>query len=176
MAIARTLRIFAALASLTVLNGCAAAIEGVVYASNQETRRDNEAAARAGDPAAQLAYGRSFCCEGVGYNTQTATEWMCKAAKRDYSPAQVELGRIYLGHTARVPSAVASRLVRGGRNQVVAMAWLQRASDLGNTDANRPLAFAKRKASAEDVERAVRMSKRVGSIPCTFNQVAGRSS
>lgn len=144
----------------------------------QAQKLEYKEAASAGDAAAQLAYGRSFCCAGVGYSTQKATEWICKAARQDYTPAQIEIGRIYLGNVVRSPSLASAAIgsVRAKRDRVVALAWLKRAQALGNTDANRVISFAEKRATPGEIASAEQMSLSSGSIPCIYNEVFRKAS
>lgn len=161
-----------------MLSGCGVAVEGGVYAARANERAENKVAAEAGNASAQLAYGRSFCCAGLGYSTRTATEWICKAARQDYTPAQIEIGRIYLGNVVRSPSIGGAVIgtARVKRDRVVALAWLKRAQALGNTDANRFVSFAETRATPEEIANAEQMSRSRSSIPCTYDEVVGRTS
>lgn len=52
--------------------------------------------AQAGDKEAQYQLGKAYCCGyGVGYDTQTALAWLCKAGVQGHAGAQYELGRYY---------------------------------------------------------------------------------
>lgn len=95
-----------------VLAGCAAvAIEGAKGGLNQKTRVDYTSAADAGDPEAQFKVGKSYCCsvEGVDkgyYNTQTATDYLCKAARQGHADAAFMLGEIHSGKRSQGASAI----------------------------------------------------------------------
>ncbi|MCG8446210.1 MAG: hypothetical protein MI753_10880 [Hyphomicrobiales bacterium] len=174
MNVKRLLQLAACIASASVLAGCyGVAAQGGAYAMRQAQKSEFEEAARAGDASAQLAYGRSYCCAGLGYSTQKATEWICRAARQDYTPAQIEIGKIYLGNVVRSPSIGTAIIgnARAKRDRVVALAWLKRAQALGNTDANRVISFAETRATPEEIASAEQISRSRASIPCTYTEV-----
>lgn len=95
-----------------ILSGCAAVVvEGAKGGLNSKVRSDYTSAANAGDPEAQFKVGKSYCCslenvEGGYYNTQTATEYLCKAAKQGHGGAAFMLGEIHSGKRAQGASAI----------------------------------------------------------------------
>ncbi|MDH5738040.1 MAG: hypothetical protein OEZ23_06995, partial [Gammaproteobacteria bacterium] len=80
------------------LSGCIdIAIMGGTYAARSSDRDELQVLAEAGDTEAQYQLGMRWCCFGLGFDTQTATEWLCQAAKSGHVEAQFQLGRIYQG-------------------------------------------------------------------------------
>lgn len=120
------------------LPGCVAAgIGGTTYAVKASQRGDLEPKANAGDAEAQYKLGKSHCCMGPGFSTQTATEWLCKAAAQDYAPAQYELGRIYAGDLSRTP-APGQKVLRAAlakSDPITSYVWFQRAANQGDEKA-----------------------------------------
>lgn len=100
------------LASPLVLQGCVGvAVSGSTYAIKASDRPALQARAAQGDVEAEYLLGKSWCCMGPGFDTQTATQWFCQAAGHGHAGAMYELGRIYDGDVSRTP-APGQKLVR----------------------------------------------------------------
>jgi TPR repeat protein len=167
------------LAVLPMLSGCVGlAVKGAMTASDQATIAANEDAANHGDPAAQYKVGRAHCCS-VGpvdplHDSRKATLWLCRAARRDYAPAQYLLGRIYSGHpVAGLDPQQQAKLTLAGApvNRPVAMLWLARAAASGDKDAAD--AGVKLQAQMSSQERATSegYAKDWPSAPCDYDAV-----
>src|SRR5262245_14614412 len=114
-------------ASLLASACVGAGVTGATYAVRTSQRDHSQAAAERGDAAAQYRVGLSYCCMGVGFSTQRASEWLCASALQGYAPAQYELGRIYSGEIARTPTP--GQLVAGAliakRDLLKAAVWFE---------------------------------------------------
>ncbi len=127
------------------LMGCAGAvIQGAKGGLNSKVRDDNLEAANAGDANAQYLVGKSYCCsvEGVDngfYNTQTATQYLCMAARQGHGEAAFMLGEIHSGkrsHGGGVLRKVAYAVVSGNQvNAQLAYYWYNFAKESENSDA-----------------------------------------
>jgi len=130
------------LAIVLAATGCAGvAINGGTLAAKSMSRAELTELAEQGDLEAQYELGRSHCCMGVGFSTQTATEWYCKAAARGHSGAMYELGRIYLGDISRTPAPLQKvmRAVTAKRSEPHAYYWLALAAEQGHEQADEEL-------------------------------------
>jgi len=119
---------------LSLLNGCAAAaIGGSTYAVKASKRGDLLPAAEAGDAEAQYRFGLSWCCMGPGFDTQVATEWLCRAAAQQHPLARFELGRIFAGDVSRTPAPGQKvlRLATARENWLHSAYWFSLAAGQG---------------------------------------------
>lgn len=126
------------LAAANVLQGCAgAAISSGTYAVKASAREGLSEPAAQGDAEAQYRLGKSWCCMGPGFDTQTATEWLCRAAKQGHPEALFELGRIYDGEISRTPAPGQKimRLIRAKASPPHALAFFGLAANAGHEDA-----------------------------------------
>lgn len=169
------IRVLAVLSLATVLTGCAAAaIGGGTYAVKATQRDDLQPSADAGDAEAQYRLGKSWCCMGPGFDTQKATEWLCKAATQGHESAFYELGRIYDGEVSRTP-APGQKLIRfatAKRSLAHAVAFYGLAAKMGNSDAeSRKEALAKKLDTVQQSQAASISSD--FSSTCTYEDVFG---
>ena len=156
--------------------GCvAAAINTSTYAVKSAPRDELLPAAESGDAEAQYQLGQSYCCMGPGFDTQTATEWLCKSAKQHNAKAMVELGRIYLGDVSRTmaPGQKILRAVSAKEFKAVAHVWLSRASAAGNENAAERLTKLSARMTADDFEKARVLDEKWPHVPCEYNDVFG---
>ena len=127
-----------------LMTGCAViGIEGAQAVRSEVIIADNIDDARAGDAEAQYKVGEAYCCsihEGSGvYNTRTSVDWLCKAARQDYSSAMLMLGKIYSGDVidgVRLTRRVAQGIAGTSTNIPVALAWFKLAKERGEDDAD----------------------------------------
>jgi len=136
---------------ILLASGCAGvAISSGTYAVKASQRAELEPLARSGDVAAQYELGKSWCCMGPGFDTQTATEWLCRAASAGHADAQYELGRIYDGDVSRTPAPGQKllRLASARRSEQDSIYWLSRAAGAGHVAAAERLANHDAKARA----------------------------
>lgn len=155
------------------LTGCAAAaIGGGTYAVKATQRDDLRPLAEAGDADAQYRLGKSWCCMGPGFDTQKATEWLCKAASQDHKLALFELGRIYDGEVSRTPAPGQKllRLATAKRTTAHALAFFKLSAIHGNTDAEGRHQDLEPKVEADDRERAAVIASDFRSS-CTYEDV-----
>ena len=174
----RNLASVAITASLLVSGCVAAGIGGTTYAVKASARDNYVAAAEAGDAEAQYKLGLSHCCMGVGFSTQTATEWLCKAAHQDHRRAQYELGRIYLGEVSRTPAPGQKiiRAVTAKSDQHSAFVWLTLAASDGDEDAGRKLSKLAEKMTNEDSAQASLLLETWREMPCEYRDVFGEEA
>lgn len=126
------------LAAATVLNGCAgAAISSGTFAVKASVRDGLDEPAAQGDAEAQYRLGKSWCCMGPGFDTQTATQWLCRAARQGHAEALFELGRIYDGEISRTPAPGQKimRMINAKSSPPHALAFFGLAADAGHEDA-----------------------------------------
>lgn len=161
--------------------GCtSAAISGATLAAKASQRGKLLPLAQNGDPAAQTKLGLSHCCRGVGFSTQTATEWLCKAAHQSYAEAQFELGRIYAGDVGRVPEPgqMVAASVTSKKNYGLSTMWYKLAAQNGYGPAQRKLSAIKNNIASGKLPSIAESDseRRIGSWksqPCTYSQVFG---
>ena len=166
-------RIFILAALFVALTGCAAAaIGGGTYAVKAAKRDELRPQAQAGDAEAQYRLGQSWCCMGPGFDTQTATEWLCKAAAQDHALAAYELGRIYDGEVSRTPAPGQKllRLATAKRSTAHALAFYELAASLGNAAAEAKQRDLANEAGSVERDHAARIAVNV-SASCTYDQV-----
>lgn len=156
------------------LAGCAAAaIQGSANVVQGTKRAQYMEAAEAGDAYAQYEVGKSYCCKGVGFSAQTATEWLCKAAQQGEANAQFELARIYDGDVSRMPSPAQKLLtaVREKTSPEHALLWATLAADQGHEEAQKLLAKLNRKAAVADQTRASELFTAWREAACEYDAV-----
>lgn len=162
------------LALLLSTTGCVGvAINGATIAAKATPRAELEEKALHGDAEAQYELGLSHCCMGVGFSTQTATEWLCRAAAQDHPGAMYELGRIYLGEVSRTPAPLqkVARLATARRSNSHAYYWLNAAAESGHQRANQKLAALDSTLSAQERHAAESFNANSEELACTYNEV-----
>ena len=130
----RSLKSIAILLCLVSLVGCAGAvISGGTYAIESSKRAELNTLANEGDAQAQYELGKAWCCMGPGFNTQIATEWLCKAAAQNQPEALFELGLIYSGDISRTPAPGQKllKLAKAKKSEAHALAFFSLAGQLG---------------------------------------------
>jgi TPR repeat protein len=129
--------------------------------------------AEAGNADAQYELGVSHCCMGVGFDTQLATKWLCKAAEQGQRDAMYELGRIYLGEVSRTPAPIQKvrQLATAKESRVHAWYWLDQAESLGQPDAARKLRTLERQMNEEERLHAAAMTDTSESVLCEYDDV-----
>lgn len=157
-----------------VASGCvAAAVNTSTYAIKGLPRAELQPLAEAGDAAAQYELGRSWCCMGPGFDTQTATEWLCAAARQGNADAMYELGRIYLGDVSRTPAPGQKlrRALSARKSPAHAHLWLSLASEASHPDAGETLAKLDDDIAADERDAARRLAGDWRSAPCEYDDV-----
>lgn len=163
------------------LSGCVGS--AVRTGIDMNDRSSNLSLAEAGDAKAQYQVGKSWCCALGGwdipvadqvYDTETASEFLCRAALQNFGPAQLELARLYSG---RVTHSLMPILVRAvappPTDMAAALMWADLASTNkvdGAEDLRRSLAG---EASPEARAEAARRSTEWQSAPCTWRDTIG---
>ena len=145
-----------ALVSALALQGCAGvgvAIQGVEVAAASVSRNQWELPAANGDAEAQYRLGKSYCCTGIGFDTQKATEWLCLSARQNHADAQYELARIYSGDVVRsfAPGKLIVGSVRAKESPADAALWMDVAAANGHEDAQK---------EAEKFQRSLTLEQR----------------
>lgn len=156
------------------LGGCvAAAVNTTTLAVKSSGRDDLRAAAEAGDAVAQYELGKSYCCMGVGFDTQTATRWFCRAARQENRDAMYELGRIYRGDISRTPAPGQKirRAMSAKTSDAHAYRWLARAAAADHAEAGRLLADLERDISPADRDAAAALDLDWRAAPCEYGEV-----
>lgn len=158
----------------TQLTACiGVAVNSASLAAQAAPRDELLPLAEAGDPAAQYELGKSYCCMGVGFSMQTATQWLCRAARQGNADAMFELGRIYLGDVSR--SFAPGQMLRGAlmakEFPALAHAWLSIAATTDFPDASELLADLETDISDEDRERSTELRQNWREIPCDYESV-----
>lgn len=154
--------------------GCVGvAINGATVAAKATPRAALEEKAEQGDAEAQYELGLSHCCMGVGFSTQTATEWFCKAAAQEHPGAMYELGRIYLGEVSRTPAPFqkVALLATAQRSNAHAWYWLSAAVEAGHERAANKLTDLNEEVSEGDRQMAELMGGEGHELACTYNEV-----
>jgi TPR repeat protein len=163
------------LAFITInLSGCVGmAINGSTLAVKSIGRADLQQLAETGNADAQYQLGVSHCCMGVGFDTQLATEWLCKAADQGQRDAMYELGRIYLGEVSRTPAPVQKvrQLATAKVSRVHAWYWLDKAESLAQPDAARKLRTLEGQLTEEERLHAAAMPDTPESVTCEYDDV-----
>jgi TPR repeat protein len=185
VSLARMLRTSSPLA-LIALAGCVGPMMGATTAKDVGERPAYQAKAEAGNAEAQFKLGDSWCCS-VGnhqglirknvYDNQTATEWLCKAARQGYGLAQVELARIYSGRPFRYNAMkkLANRVLGAPTNMASALMWANLAAQ-NHVEAAAELQTALlSESSLDDQAEAKRLASNWRSAPCTWLETIGAS-
>ncbi len=161
------------LAAASGLSGCvAAAVHTSTYAVKGAPRDELAPKAEAGDAGAQYELGKSYCCMGPGFDTQTATEWYCKAALQESADAMYELGRIYLGDVSRsVAPGQKLRALAAKKSPAHAHLWLSRAAEAGHADARLLLAKLDKDIGGVDLAAAERLAAEWPNVSCEYSDV-----
>lgn len=161
-----------------ILTGCfpgvaPVAINTGTYLVKSSKRDDLLPDAESGDPEAQTQLGLSYCCMGLGFSTQTATEWLCKAAKQDYAPTQYELGRIYSGKISRTPAPGQKivRLLIAKKHWPLALMWFERAAAKGHEKAIEKVADLREELDTADLSEARNYAENWSTSPCIYSDV-----
>ena len=115
---------------------------------------------------------------GVGFDSQTATEWLCRAAAQGQPDAMYELGRIYMGEVSRTPAPVQKviRAATAKESHAHAHYWLTRADALDQPDAPRKLRNLGRRIDAATVREAAAMRNAPDRVACEYDDVFGGAS
>lgn len=161
------------------LSGCSTlAIEGAQATKAEAIIALNIDEARAGDAEAQYKVGQAHCCsihEGSGiYNTKTAVAWLCQAARQDYAPAMVMLGKIYSGDVidgVRLSRRVIQGVAGSSTDIPVALTWFQLAMDRGELDASDQAAGLWDDLSAAEKDRTRAIYAQGLNAPCDWEDV-----
>lgn len=163
------------LALITIdLSACVGmAIQGSTLAVKSMDRGELEQLAEAGNADAQYELGVSHCCMGVGFDTQLATEWLCKAAGQGQRDAMYELGRIYLGEVSRTPAPIQKlrQVATAKQSRVQAWYWLHKAESLAQPDAARKLRTLEGKITEEERQHAAEMTDTPEGVACEYDDV-----
>lgn len=156
------------------LTGCVgAAMSASTLAIKSGPREELQPLAEAGDSAAQYELGKSYCCMGVGFDTQTATEWLCKAARKGNADAMYELGRIYQGDVSRTlaPGQKLMQAINAKESRPHAQLWLSLAASADHPDARERLAKLTKNMSENDGVIAKRLKEVWRNTPCEYDKV-----
>lgn len=170
----RELAIIALLLSATACAGCVgAAMSASTLAVKSAPRDELLPLAEAGDSSAQYELGKSYCCMGVGFDTQTATEWLCKAARQGNADAMYELGRIYDGDVSRTlsPGQKVMQALQAKESPVHAYMWLSLATSIDYPAAKDRLAKVRKKIKSGDDAIANRLKEAWQRAPCEYDEV-----
>lgn len=160
------------------LQGCAGvAISSGTYAVKASGREALLEAAEAGDAQAQYELGKSWCCMGPGFDTETATRWLCRAAVQGHGAALYELGRIYDGDVSRTPAPGQKlvRLLSAESSPAHALAFHRMAADGGHATAASRLAELEAAASPGLRAEARALETDIGAH-CEYRQVFAGTS
>lgn len=162
------------LVATAVLAGCVGATMGAsTLALKTGPREELQPLAEAGDSAAQYELGKSYCCMGVGFDTQTATEWLCLAARQGNADAMYELGRIFQGDVSRTfaPGQKLMRAMNAKESRPHAYLWLSLAASADHPDAQKRFAKLKKDINNSDGVIANRLVGTWRNAPCEYEQV-----
>lgn len=157
-----------------ILAGCVgAAMSASTLAVRAAPREELRPLAEAGDSAAQYELGKSYCCMGAGFDTQTATEWLCKSARQGNADAMYELGRIYDGDVSRTmaPGQKLMQAVRARESAAHAYLWLSLAASVDYPEAQQRLAGVRKKISVNDGVVVERLREAWQDAPCEYDDV-----
>ena len=165
-----------AIGMATSVTGCvAAAVNTSTYAIKAMPRSELQPRADAGDAAAQYELGKSWCCMGPGFDTQTATEWFCKSARQGNVDAMYELGRVYLGEISRTPAPGQKlrRALTAQTSPVHAHLWLSMAAAGGHELAASRLARLSESMTDEGRAASEKLAAAWRDAPCDHRAVFG---
>ena len=152
-------------AAVAFLQGCAgAAISSSTYAAKASGRDALRVRADQGEAQAQYELGKLWCCMGPGFDTQTATQWLCRAALQGHPESLFELGRIYEGDISRTPAPGQKllRMIRAEASPAHALAFYSLAADAGHSEA-----AARREALDREADSATR--RHAGSLTADYD-------
>lgn len=161
------------------LCGCVgAAVKGARTAGDQLTIAANEDAADRGDPAAQFAVGQRYCC-AIGamdplHDNAKATDYLCRAARQGYTPAQKLLARIYAGFPmTRIDpgQSLKLRLAGAPQNLPVAYAWASLAASAGDAEAQSRVQEAAWQMTLPQLQQAQLYLRNWQAMPCRYGEV-----
>ena len=158
------------------LTGCvAAAVNSSTLVVKGAARGDLLPEAEAGDSTAQYRLGKSYCCMGPGFDTQTATEWLCKAARQGNTDAMYELGRIYLGDLSRTPAPGQKlrRALTAKRSPSHAHMWLSVASNDGHEHALELLTELNVSIDQDELDLARQLAPNWQAVACEYEEIFG---
>lgn len=162
------------LIALLGLQGCVGiATNTTTLVVKSADREDLRPLAELGDALAQFELGKSYCCMGPGFDTQTATVWLCKSARQGNTDAMYELGRIYQGDVSRSP-APGQKLMRALKAQTSmthAMMWLALAAQMEHTEAADELADLEANEEISLQNEAMAMLTSWRNQACEYQQV-----
>jgi len=160
-------------------SGCVAVgVGGTTLAIKGLPRAELEQLANQGNSQAQYELGLSHCCMGVGFSTQTATEWLCKAAAQEHPAAMYELGRIYLGEISRTP-APGQKLLRmavAKESPPHAYMWFTKASALGEENATQKLSQLESEMTDQEKQKALVFLADWQKIDCLYDAIFKRET
>lgn len=171
-----------ALLLLLPLTGCiGGAIQAAKTAKDLGDRASSLDQAQAGDAEAQYKLGESWCCALGGreipvaeavYDNETATEWLCKAARQNYGPAQLELARLYSGRRDRggLKLKLAGAIAPAPTNIAVALMWARLATQSKAEGAPKLLAEIAAAAKPGETAEAERLAAAWQTAPCTWRE------
>lgn len=154
--------------------GCAeVVVNTATFAYKQGFRPELLPKAKAGDPDAQTALGKSYCCFGPGFSVWEATKWYCEAAKQGHSEAYYELGRVYSGDVVRSISPTSQVLGRATarRDRGLALTYYEEAARRGDTKAKERANKLRPRLDAEELLAANGYSANPSAAPCRYSQV-----
>jgi len=157
-----------------VTTGCVGiAINGSTMALKSLPRAELEAIAETGDADAQYELGLSHCCMGVGFSTQTATEWLCKAAAQNQVDAMYELGRIYLGEISRTPAPFqkVAQAAMAQESLPHAYVWFNKALEFGHAGSRDKLDSIVQDIDPEELEAANTYFENDSEMACIYDEV-----
>jgi hypothetical protein len=166
------------------LSGCVGlALQGARMAKDAGERSANLDKAQAGDAKAEYDVGMSWCCtiNGIGapiYDNEKATEWLCKAARQDYGPAQLALARIYSGRMRRggLKKMILSSIAPGPKELAFALMWVNLAKDHKINGAADLQAEIEKTATPAERAEARRLGFDWRSARCTWREVFPKSA
>jgi hypothetical protein len=166
------------------LSGCVGlALQGAKMARDAGERSANLDEAQAGDPKAEYDVGMSWCCtiNGVGTpidDNEKATEWLCKAARQDYGPAQLALARIYSGRMYRggLKKLILGSIAPRPKDLASALMWVNLAKDHKINGAADLLADIEKTATPPERAEARRLGSDWRSARCTWREVFAKSA
>lgn len=156
------------------LAGCVAvATNSTTLAVKSAPRDELRPLAEDGDAQAQYELGKSYCCMGPGFDTHTATEWLCKSAHQGNTGAMYELGRIYLGEISRTPAPGQKlrRAMTAKESPAHAHMWLSLAAQADHADAKEALLKLEKKINEKERARAIEMNDTWQDQLCEYDQV-----
>ena len=154
--------------------GCVGAtMSASTYAVKAGPRNELQPLAEGGDSAAQYELGKSYCCMGPGFDTQTATKWLCKAAHQGNADAMYELGRIYQGDVSRTmaPGQKLMQAMKAKESRPHAELWLSLAASANHPDARKRLAEITKRISENEGAIATRLKAAWRNAPCEYERV-----